>query len=70
MQMGNIEDDEASSEIVLSSLSSNSKNKKEEIKVNLSIVWEGYKAIVDTVRFNHKLEAVYRQTLKKIFQFV
>lgn len=46
------------------------KNKREMIRTNLKIVWEGYKTIIDTVRLNHKMEGVYRSTLKKIFEFV
>jgi hypothetical protein len=54
-EMRSIEDDEASSEVIISSFNPEVKNKREEIRTNLRTVWEGYKAIVDTVRFNHKL---------------
>lgn len=68
--MKSVEDDESSSEIIISSFSPDVKSKKEWIRVNLKTVWEGYKTIVDTVRLNHKMEGVYRATLKKIFEFV
>ena len=67
--MPDIETDEASSEIIFSSFQSEHKNEREDIKGKLKLVWEGYKAIIDTVRVNQKLEAVYRNTLKKIFEF-
>ena len=63
-------DEQASSDIIISSFSPDMKSKKETIRANLKIVWEGYKTIVDTVRLNHKMEGVYRSTLKKIFEFV
>lgn len=68
--MRSIESDEASSEIILSSFNPAIKNKREEIIMNLKTVWEGYKVIIDTIRFNHKFESVYSATLKKIFAFV
>lgn len=68
--MTNIEEDEASSEIILSSFDPENKNKREEIREKLKIVWDGYKAIIDTVRVNQRLEIVYKTTLKKIFDFV
>lgn len=68
--MNNIEEDEASSEIILSSFSPDEKNKREEIREKLRIVWDGFKAIIDTVRVNQRLEVVYKTTLKKIFDFV
>ena len=53
--MPNIEVEETSSEIILSSFTPEVKNQREEIKTNLKIVWDGYKAIIDTVRVNQKL---------------
>ena len=53
--MKSVEDDEASSSIIISSFSPDLKNKKEWIRVNLKTVWEGYKTILDTVRLNHKM---------------
>ena len=68
--MKSVQDDEASSSLIISSFSPDTKNKKEWIRVNLKTVWEGYKTILDTVRLNQKMEGVYRDTLKKIFEFV
>ncbi len=62
-----IENDEASSEIILFSFKPQEREMKENLKNKLKIVWEGYKSIIDTVKVNQKLQPVYEATLRKVF---
>lgn len=62
--------EEPSPEIILESINPERVKREMHIRSKLKIVWEGYKSIVETVRVNQKLEDVYMDTLKKIFDFV
>ena len=66
----NIEVEDPSPERIVESLEPEVKQRRDQLRSKLRVVWEGYKSIVETVRVNQRLEDVYMSTLVKIFDFV
>lgn len=47
----------------------NDKEKLEELRQLLRIIWDSFKIIIDVVKSNRKLEELYKQTIQEAFAF-